>query len=91
MINKTKKELLQIIENLTLQNDINFDKAQVRKDIIEELEEDLEKKIEFENILDEAKDIMERIKASRWKLDLGVMSEAEEITKLTEKLENILA
>lgn len=91
MKNKTKKELLQIIENLTLQNDINIDKAQVRKERIEELEDELEEKIEFEDIVDIARDLMERIKASRYKLSLGVESEAEELEKLNDKLEEILA
>ena len=91
MKNKTKKELLQIIENLTLQNDINIDKAEIRKEQIEEIEKELEEKIEFENIVDIARDLMERIKASRWKLSLGVESEREELEKLNDKLEETLS
>ena len=90
MKNKTKAELLQIIENLTLQNDINFDKAQIRKDLIEALEEEIEEKREFEDTLDIAKHLMSCIKDSRWKLSLGVESEKEELEKYIYKLEEIL-
>jgi methyl-accepting chemotaxis protein len=91
MHTKTKSELLTIIGNLTLQLDIERDKAIIRKERIEELEEELDEKIELEDILDIAKDIMDRLKASRFKLSLGVESEAEEVEKLTEKLEETLS
>ena len=90
MKNKTKAELLTIIENLTLQNDINIDKAQVRKDQIEALEEELEEKIEFEDIVDIARDLMERIKVARWKVSMGVRSAEEDLENLHDKLEEIL-
>jgi hypothetical protein len=98
MHKKTKSELLTIIENLTLQLDIETDKAIIRKERIEELEEDikgfeqeLDDKIYFEDTLNIAKNIMGLIKDSRWKLSLGVESESEELEKLTEKLEETLS
>lgn len=98
MHKKTKSELLTIIENLTLQLDIETDKAEIRKELIKELEEDikgfeqeLDDKIYFEDTLNIAKNIMDRLKSSRFKLSLGVESEAEEIEKLTEKLEETLS
>jgi hypothetical protein len=41
-------------------------------------------------LFEEAQDIMGRIIDARLKLDLGVMSEAEEINNLMEKLESTL-
>jgi chromosome segregation ATPase len=42
LVNRKKSELLTIIDNLNIQIDIQRDKATIRKDRIEELEEELE-------------------------------------------------
>ena len=91
MKNKTKAELLTIIENLHFQLDIETDKAIIRKERIEELEEELEEKIELEDTLDIAKHLMHCIIDSRWKVSMGVRSQEEELEKLHDKLEEILS
>jgi hypothetical protein len=86
MKNKTKAELLVIIENLTLQNDINFDKAEIRKDLITELEDEvseLQGKAETLNILI---DLLDCYHIANQRYLMGIASELETIEKLTEKL-----
>jgi phosphoglycerate-specific signal transduction histidine kinase len=87
----TKKDLIGIISTLSREREGLFDETQTLKEDIKELEKELEEKIDFEDSLDAAKDLMELIKASRWKLSLGVESEREELEKLTEKLEETLS
>jgi beta-phosphoglucomutase-like phosphatase (HAD superfamily) len=86
-----KRELIYLYGKEQQRADEQFDRAETLEKEKEELEEELEEKIGFEDTLDIAKDLMERIKASRWKLSLGVESEREELEKLTEKLEEILS
>lgn len=86
-----KRELIYLYGKEQKRADEQFDRAESLEKDKEELEEEIGEKIDFENTLDIAKDLIKRIKASRWKLSLGVESEAEELEKLTEKLEEILA
>jgi phosphoglycolate phosphatase-like HAD superfamily hydrolase len=84
---KLKKiELIRLYEN-------EQQRADEQHDIAEQLREELDDIETYEDeshSLDIAKDIMARIKDARFKLDLGVMSEAEEIVKLMDKLEDVL-
>ena len=68
-------------------------RADEQHDIAEQLREELDDIETYEEemqLFEEAQDIMARIKDARFKLDLGVMSEAEEIVKLMDKLEDVL-
>lgn len=87
LMSMTKKDLVSIIENLSRERDELFDElTRVREDLNEvETYED-----EFHS-LEIAKDLMGRIKDSKFKLDLGVETEREEIAKCLDKLEEILA
>lgn len=86
----TKAEIIAIAVNERQRGDEQFDRAETLQNDFTEIEAELEEKREFEDTLDIAKHLMERIKAARWKLSLGVESEAEELEKLTDKLEEIL-
>lgn len=80
-----KKDLIVMIGNLSRERD----------EVIDELASAREELAEVETYEDEfhsfeiAKDIIERLKSARYKLDLGVMSEQEEIEKLNYKLEEL--
>lgn len=87
----TKKDLIGIISTISKDYDELFERAETLEKDKEELEDemsDYQGKIDKFNV---AMDIMQRIAESRWKLSLGVESEREELEKLTEKLEEILA
>jgi beta-phosphoglucomutase-like phosphatase (HAD superfamily) len=86
-----KSELIDLYLSEQQRADEQFDRAETLEKEKEEIEEELDEKIGFEDTLDIARDLMELIKASRYKLSLGVESEREELEKLTEKLEEILA
>lgn len=86
MKNKTKAELLVIIENLTLQNDINFDKAEIRKDLITELEDEVSELQGKAETLDILTDLLDCYHVANQRYLMGVASELETIEKLTEKL-----
>ena len=86
MKNKTKKELLVIIENLTLQNDINFDKAEIRGELIKELEQEINELNAKAETLDILTDLIDCYHIAHTRYLMGVMSELETIEKLTEKL-----
>lgn len=81
-----KTELIQLITNLSEERDNQFHRAESALDELYDMEtyED-----EF-HTLEEAKDIMEQIKDSRWKLSLGNLHEQEEIDKLMEQLEETI-
>ena len=81
-----KTDLIQLITNLSEERDAQYDRAQ---NAIEELN-DMETYEEAFHTLEAIKDIMERIKDSRWKLSLGNLHEQEEIDKLMEKLEETI-
>jgi uncharacterized coiled-coil DUF342 family protein len=91
MMKLKKIDLIRLISKLSEERDILFDETETLKEEVRDLESQVSSDYDNEQLIDEAKDIIERIKASKWKLDLGVMSEADEITKLTERLENIFA
>jgi hypothetical protein len=82
----TKAELIELYENEQQRADELFDENECLKDDIANIETYEEEMQLFE----EAQDIMGRIIDARIKLDLGVMSEAEEINNLMEKLESTL-
>lgn len=86
MKNKTKKELLVIIENLTLQNDINFDKAEIRKDLITELKDEVSELQGKAETLDILIDLLDCYHIANQRYLMGIASELETIEKLTEKL-----
>lgn len=86
MNNKTKKELLVIIENLTLQNDINFDKAEIRGELIKELEQEINELQEKEETLNILIDYIDQYHIAQTRYTMGILSELETIEKLTEKL-----
>ena len=82
----TKAELIKLYEN-------EQQRADEQHDIAEQLREELDDIETYEEemqLFEEAQDIMGRIIDARIKLDLGVMSEAEEINNLMEKLESTL-
>ena len=82
----TKAELIELYEN-------EQQRADEQHDIAEQLREELDDIETYEEemqLFEEAQDIMGRIIDARIKLDLGVMSEAEEINNLMEKLESTL-
>ncbi len=82
----TKAELIELYENEQQRADELFDENECLKDDIANIDTYEEEMQLFE----EAQDIMGRIIDARIKLDLGVMSEAEEINNLMEKLESTL-
>lgn len=80
-----KKDLVLLIGNLSRERDEAIDELANAREELSEVETYEDEFHSFEI----AKDIMERIKNARYKLDLGVMSEAEEIEKLNYRLEEL--
>lgn len=83
---RTKKELLTIIDNLTLQNDINFDKAEIRGELIKELEQEINELQEKAETLDILIDLIDCYAIAHTRYTMGILTELETIEKLTEKL-----
>jgi hypothetical protein len=81
-----KIELIELLEKEQQRADELFDENECLKDEINEIDTYEEEMQLFEK----AQDIMGRIIDARIKLDLGVISEEEEINNLMEKLESTL-
>lgn len=87
LMRMTKKELISLIINLSEERDCAIDELSNAREEISDMETHEDEFLSLEI----AKDLMNRIKNAKFKLDLGVESEREEISKCLDQLEDILS
>lgn len=89
MSKKTKSELLSELENMTKEKDILFDELQDTRNEIEELEEEISDLQEKNETLEILIDLIDRFARARSRYAMGILSELEEIEKLTDQIIDI--